>query len=204
MGLLRQGVNASAAGNGRATLDVTGESADKAAHAGHARHDRYGYLRHYCNELATELARGRFFALLCDRETPPPAARGPVTLTLYNTLTRRKEPFQPIDAEQRAHVCVRTDGLRLRPHRQRAARHRVRRAVPAAAAHLWRRARHLRPQHHRRRRQDQRAGGGGRRLHRRADRAHHQAVPRRHRGAGRAAADRRAARHRPHRRDDRC
>ena len=35
--------------------------------------------------------------------------------------------------EERAHVCLRADGLRLRPYRQRAPRHRLRRAVPAAA-----------------------------------------------------------------------
>ena len=35
--------------------------------------------------------------------------------------------------DERAHVCLRPDGLRLRPYRQRAAGHRVRRAVPAAA-----------------------------------------------------------------------
>src|SRR5882757_5646758 len=35
--------------------------------------------------------------------------------------------------QQRAHVRVRADGLRLRPYRQRASGHRLRRAVPAAA-----------------------------------------------------------------------
>ncbi len=113
-------------------------------------------------------------------------------------------------SQQRAHVCVRADGLRLRPHRQRAARHRVRRAVPAAAAHLWGRACHLRAQHHRRRRQDQRAGGGGisRPTAERGDPQGHdqdrEAVPRGHRGARRAAADGRAARDRAHRRDARA
>ncbi len=34
-----------------------------------------------------------------------------MSLRLYNTLTRQKEPFQPIDPTQRAHVCVRADGL---------------------------------------------------------------------------------------------
>ena len=40
----------------------------------------------------------------------------------------------------RAHVCLRADGLRLRPYRQCAAGHRLRRAVPAAAPPLRRRA----------------------------------------------------------------
>ena len=83
-------------------------------------------------------------------------------LKLYDTLTREKRLFAPLDPERRAHVCVRADGLRLRPYRQCAAGDRVRRAVPAAAPPLRRRPRHLCPQHHRRRRQDQRAGGRAR------------------------------------------
>ena len=69
-------------------------------------------------------------------------------------------------------------------------------------------SRHLCAQHHRRRRQDQRARGGGY-PEPAAERGDPQlterdrpAVPRRHRGARRAGADRRAARHRAHRRDD--
>lgn len=39
-------------------------------------------------------------------EKRPASGEGPVTLTLYNTLTRRKEPFQPIDANNvRMYVC---------------------------------------------------------------------------------------------------
>ena len=49
-------------------------------------------------------------------------------LKLYNTLTRTKDEFQPLDPEQCAHVCLRADGLRLRPYRQCAADHRLRRA----------------------------------------------------------------------------
>jgi cysteinyl-tRNA synthetase len=32
-------------------------------------------------------------------------------LKFWNTLTRAKEEFQPIDDEQCAHVCLRADGL---------------------------------------------------------------------------------------------
>ncbi len=32
-------------------------------------------------------------------------------LRLYNTLTRTKEAFAPIDREECAHVCLRPDGL---------------------------------------------------------------------------------------------
>ena len=39
-------------------------------------------------------------------ENAPPAARGQVSLRLYNTLTRRKEPFAPLDAaDVRMYVC---------------------------------------------------------------------------------------------------
>ena len=69
----------------------------------------------------------------------------------------REAGVRPARSRARAHVCVRADGLRLRPYRQRAAGHRVRRAVPAAAPLYGEDARHLRAQHHRRGRQDQRA-----------------------------------------------
>ena len=35
----------------------------------------------------------------------------PHQLSLYNTLTRTKEIFVPIDPTKRAHVCLRPDGL---------------------------------------------------------------------------------------------
>ena len=39
-------------------------------------------------------------------EKRPASGEGPVTLTLYNTLTRRKEPFRPIDASNvRMYAC---------------------------------------------------------------------------------------------------
>ena len=60
-------------------------------------------------------------------------------------------------SEERPNVCLRTDGLGLRPYRQRPRGDRVRRAVPCVAPRLWYRSRHLGPQHHRRRRQDQRS-----------------------------------------------
>ena len=82
-------------------------------------------------------------------------------LRLYDTLIAREAGVPPARSGQCAHVCVRADGLRLRPYRQCAPGDRVRRAVPPAAPSLRRRPRHLRPQHHRRRRQDQRARGGG-------------------------------------------
>ena len=128
-------------------------------------------------------------------------------LKLYDTLTREKRVFRPLDPAQRAHVCVRADGLRLRPYRQCAAGDRVRRAVPAVAPHLRRRSRHLCAQHHRRRRQDQRARGGGisgaaaQRSDPQGHREDRQAIPRRRRRARLPAADRRAARDRAHRRD---
>ena len=53
-------------------------------------------------------------------------------LKLYDTLTREKRVFCPARSLTRAHVCLRADGLRLRPYRQCAAGHRVRRAVPPA------------------------------------------------------------------------
>ena len=51
----------------------------------------------------------------------------------------RKAGICPARSLARAHVCVRTDGLRFRPYRQCAPGHRVRRAVPAAAPPLRRR-----------------------------------------------------------------
>ena len=84
-------------------------------------------------------------------------------LRLYNTLTRRKEDFAPIDAGNvRLYACGPTvyDHLHIGNGRMlivfdmlfRLLRH----EFGAGACHLC-------PQHHRRRRQDQRTGGGARR-----------------------------------------
>ena len=130
-----------------------------------------------------------------------------MTLTLYNTLTRRKEPFRPIDpGNVRMYVCGPTvyDFAHIgnaRPVIVFDVLFRLLRHIYGA------RARHLRPQHHRRRRQDQRAGGGGisgpaaERGDPQGHREDDEAVPRGHRGARRAAADGGAARDRAHRRD---
>ena len=45
-----------------------------------------------------------------------------MTLRLYNTLTKTKDDFVAARSEECAHVCLRADGLRLRPYRQCAAR----------------------------------------------------------------------------------
>ena len=111
-------------------------------------------------------------------------------LRLYDTLTREKRPFVPLDpANVRMYVCGPTvyDFAHIGNAR---AGDRVRRAVPAAAPSLWRGARQVCPQHHRRRRQDQRprrarfsrpAAERGDPQGHRADR---QAVSRRRRRAG--------------------
>ena len=77
----------------------------------------------------------------------------PMSLHLFNSLTRRVEPFVPARSRPRDHVRVRAHGLQLRPHRQRPRPGGVRRAGRPAAPALRRAG--LRPQHHRRRRQDQ-------------------------------------------------
>ena len=82
-----------------------------------------------------------------------------MTLTLYNTLTRRKEPFRPIDpANVRMYACGPTvyDYVHIGNGRMVVVfdvLFRVLRHIYGAGA------RHLCAQHHRRRRQDQCAGG---------------------------------------------
>ena len=132
-----------------------------------------------------------------------PEGRDGVTIHLYNTLTREKEAFAPIDAKNvRMYVCGPTV-YDYRAYRQRAASGGVRYAVPPAAPHLWRSARHLCAQHHRHRRQDHGCGEGERREHRRPDDAHDQALSRRHGRLERDAAQPGAARDRVRAADDR-
>ena len=51
-------------------------------------------------------------------------------MQIYNTQTRRKEEFKPIEPGKVQHLLLRPDGLQLFPHRQRAPVHRVRHAAP--------------------------------------------------------------------------
>ena len=83
-----------------------------------------------------------------------------MTLTLYNTLTRRKEPFQPIDpANVRMYVCGPT--VYDYAHIGNARPVIVFDVLFRLLRHIYGpEPRHLCAQHHRRRRQDQRAGGG--------------------------------------------
>ena len=77
-------------------------------------------------------------------------------LKLYNTLTRQKEVFEPIDPDNvRMYVCGPTvyDYAHIGNARPAIVFDVL---LPAAAPCLRRRPRHLCPQHHRRRRQDQR------------------------------------------------
>jgi cysteinyl-tRNA synthetase len=90
---------------GASWLDAAGESADKAAHADPAHTGREYNVRHYYNELATGW-RAAASLPFRDRENARPAARGEIMLTLYNTLTRTKEPFVPLDRKNvRMYVC---------------------------------------------------------------------------------------------------
>src|SRR5471030_1208581 len=86
--------------------------------------------------------------LIRDHWTPGRKGRDIHGLTTLRYVDQGEAAIRAARSEQRAHVCLRTDGLRLRAYRQRAPGDRVRRAVPAAAASLWRRPRYLCPQHH--------------------------------------------------------
>ena len=60
-----------------------------------------------------------------------------MTLQIYNTASRKKEAFEPIDPTHvRMYVCGPTV-YDYRPYRQCPARRRVRRALPAACARLY-------------------------------------------------------------------
>ena len=126
-----------------------------------------------------------------------------MALKLYNTRTRRKEVFEPLDPKAvRMYVCGPTvyDFAHIgnaRPVIVFDMLFRLLRCLYGAEQ------RHLCPKHYRRRRQDQRSGRRGRRVHSRADRAHRRAVSCRCCGAWRAAADHRAARDGAHPGNDR-
>ena len=80
-----------------------------------------------------------------------------MALQLYNTLTRQKQVFVPIDADNvRMYVCGPTvyDFAHIGNARPLIVFDVL---LPAAAPSLWRGSCHLCPQHHGRRRQDQRA-----------------------------------------------
>src|SRR3979490_670530 len=83
-------------------------------------------------ELAIRWLRPSF--LTRDHWTPGRKGRdihGPATLRY---LEQGKARLRAARSLERAPICLRADGLRLRPYRQRAPGDRVRRAVPAAAA----------------------------------------------------------------------
>src|ERR1700719_5283123 len=92
-------------------------------------------------ELAIRWLRPSF--LTRDHWTPGRKGRDFHGITTLRYLDPGKAGLRPARSGQRAPVCLRADGLRLRPYRQRAPGDRVRCAVPAAAASLWRHPRHL-------------------------------------------------------------
>ncbi len=80
-----------------------------------------------------------------------------MSLVLHDTLAREKRLFEPPRSRAGDALCLRTDGLQLRPHRQRPPGGGVRRAVPRAAPPPTARpAVVYAAQRHRRGRQDQR------------------------------------------------
>ena len=64
-------------------------------------------------------------------------ASSAMTLRLYDTMTREKRRLRPRRSGAGDDVCLRADGLQLRPHRQRPAGGGVRRAVPRCCAALY-------------------------------------------------------------------
>ena len=129
-------------------------------------------------------------------------------LKLYDTLTREKRPFAPLDpARVRMYVCGPT--VYDFAHIGNARPVIVFDVLFRLLRHLYgERARHLCAQHHRRRRQDQRARGRGypelplNEAIRALTEKTYAPIPRGRRGARLPAADRRAARDRAHRRDE--
>ena len=121
---------------------------------------------------------------------------------LYNTMTQRVEPLEPLEpGHVRLYVCGLTD-VRPRPRRARPHVRRLRRARPLPSrAGL---PRHLRAQRHRRRRQDPQARARARRAAARALAAHvRSSTPTSCAACGCLTPDARAARQREHRRDRR-
>ena len=123
-------------------------------------------------------------------------------LRLHNSLTRRKEPFEPLDPDACADVCLRPDGLRPRAYRQCARRSWSSTCWRGCCGALYPRVTYVRNITDVDDKINARAARD-RRADRRDHRAHHGRFPRRHGGARLPAAGCRAARHRPHRRDDR-
>src|ERR1700730_3776578 len=87
-------------------------------------------------ELAIRWLRPSF--LTRDHWTPGRKGRDIHGTTPSRYVDQGKARLRAARSEQRAHVCLRADGLRLRPYRQRAPGDRVRRAVPVATASLRR------------------------------------------------------------------
>src|ERR1700681_1298878 len=92
-------------------------------------------------ELAIRWLRPSF--LTRDHWTPGRKGRDIHGLTPVRYVDQGEAAIRAARSRQRAHVCLRTDGLRFSAYRQRPPGDRVRRAVPAAAASLWREPRHI-------------------------------------------------------------
>ena len=110
-----------------------------------------------------------------------------IMLQIHNSLTGRKEVFKPLEpGKVGMYVCGITvyDYCHLGHARMLIVFDVVRRHLRRVGLR-----RHVRPQHHRHRRQDHPARAGEQRADAGADRALHQGLPRRLRGARRAARD---------------
>src|SRR3954466_6378783 len=102
------------------------------------RHERFPHdlqhLRDY--PLARSWLRPSF--LTRDHWTPGRKGRDFHGLTPLRYVDQGEAAIRAARSQQRAHVCLRADGLRFRAYRQRTPGDRVRSAVPAAAPSLWR------------------------------------------------------------------
>src|ERR1043166_5246301 len=108
----------------RATLDGKPNPSHNGRHERPSRN-----LRHLPGDysLAHSWLRPSFLKIRDRRPAKPEVSRGPEALRYVVARETGIRADRPVT---RAHVCVRTDGLRLRPYRQCAPGHRVRRAVP--------------------------------------------------------------------------